>query len=49
MWSVALIIRLGPCELLEHLAASRRRAPIIELILAPRKLLDVLKKIILFF
>jgi hypothetical protein len=38
MWPVALIIRLGPRELLEHLAAGGGCPPIIQLILAPRKL-----------
>jgi hypothetical protein len=38
VWLVAFIVRLGPRELLEHLATSRRRPPIIQLILAPRKL-----------
>jgi hypothetical protein len=38
MWPVALIIRLGPRELLEHLAAGGGRPPIIQLILASRKL-----------
>jgi hypothetical protein len=45
VWPVAFIVRLGPCELLEHLAASRGRPPIIQLILTPRKLRRASKKI----
>jgi hypothetical protein len=41
VWPVAFVVRLGPCELLEHLAAGRRRPPIIQLILAPRKLTTI--------
>jgi hypothetical protein len=38
MWPVALVVRLCARELLEHLAARRRRPPIIELVLASGKL-----------
>jgi hypothetical protein len=38
VWPVAFIVRLGLCELLEHLMAGRGHPPIIQLILAPHKL-----------
>jgi hypothetical protein len=41
VWPVAFVVRLGLCKLLEHLAAGRRRPPIIQLILAPRKLTTI--------
>ena len=38
MWPVALIVRLRPRQLLQHLPASRRRPTVIQLILASGKL-----------
>jgi hypothetical protein len=39
MWPIALIVRLRPRQLLQHLPARRRRSTVIQLILASSKLL----------
>jgi hypothetical protein len=36
MWPVALVIRLCPCQLLQHLQACRRRPTVIQLVLTSR-------------